>query len=452
MNSRRFGAVLTVAIALGLLGQAGAQDEAGQPAEKDTASQGADICKNPHCPRMVGAWLQDLKACEVKSTRIKELTDQVASLKGKGQEGAELQSRLDTCSAAGAEAEKRAKEAANLAEGLRKELEELKRVTAIAGGDPAKLMEAVSLANAWKAEADRIKDEGEAARKEAAELKAEADAAKKAASEIKAEADAAKKAMSELNAKVAALEKDPVRGVTRLDQTLDKPETEMTDLELKNKRLQEILDDTRKVLEEKEKEKELSEGAIRLMLTDLVDLLGRTFECASFNVEMRHGAGVLKGTVGESRHRDDAWKMVRDSPLARLVRSSEIDVTASGSRVCFDRTREPGWLVGRGRDKADPGATLFLRLTLDASVIPLLPRAGDHSECERLGDVIKSLEPLDPQPSEPAVWVRGSNDAVTQCYASPDGWKLRSHVSDRDGKLQAWILVPESQLGGGVRP
>jgi hypothetical protein len=415
MNSRRFGAVLTVAIALGLLGQAGAQDEAGQPAEKDTASQGADICKNPHCPRMVGAWLQDLKACEVKSTRIKELTDQVASLKGKGQEGAELQSRLDTCSAAGAEAEKRAKEAANLAEGLRKELEELKRVTAIAGGDPAKLMEAVSLANAWKAEA-------------------------------------AKKAMSELNAKVAALEKDPVRGVTRLDQTLDKPETEMTDLELKNKRLQEILDDTRKVLEEKEKEKELSEGAIRLMLTDLVDLLGRTFECASFNVEMRHGAGVLKGTVGESRHRDDAWKMVRDSPLARLVRSSEIDVTASGSRVCFARTREPGWLVGRGRDKADPGATLFLRLTLDASVIPLLPRAGDHSECERLGDVIKSLEPLDPQPSEPAVWVRGSNDAVTQCYASPDGWKLRSHVSDRDGKLQAWILVPESQLGGGVRP
>ena len=477
MNSRRFGAVLAVAIALGLLGQAGAQDEAsqagakdtadqagakdtagqgdakdtaGQPAEKDTASQGADICKTPHCPRMVGAWLQDLKACEVKTARIKKLDDEVGELKGKGQESAELQSRLDTCSAASAEAEKRAKEATDLAEGLKKDFEELKRITAVAGGEPEKLLEAVRLANAWKAEADRIKGESAAARKEAADLKVETDAANKEVSELKVKV-----------ATLEALKDDPNRGVTRIDQTPDtKPSetdtkadsTTLGALELKNKKLQEILDDTRRVLKEKEKEKEVSEGAIRQVLTDLVDLLGKTFECASFSVEMRSGARVLKGTVAESRHRDDAWKMVLDSPLARLVHSSEIDVTAAGSHVCFVKTREPGWLMARSRDKADQSAALFLRFSLDANVIPLLPRAGDHSECEKLGAVIKSLEPLEPRPSELAVWVRGSNDAVTQCYASPDGWKLRYRVPDRDGKWPAWVLVPETQTGGGVRP
>jgi hypothetical protein len=482
MNSRRFGAVFAVAIVLGLLGRAGAQDEAGQTGakdattqagakdtadqagakdtagqtpEKDTASQGADICKTPLCPRMVGAWLKDLKACEVKTARIKELDDEVGRLKSEGQESAGLQSRLDTCSAAGTEAEKRAKEATDLADRLKKDLDELMRISASAGGEPQKLWEAVRRANAWKAEADRIKAASEAARKEAADLKVETEAARKEVSELKVKV-----------ATLEALKGDPSRGVTRIDTIPDdKPSdtatktpdgnadpTALSDLELKNKKLQEMLEDTRRVLTEKEKEKEVSEGAIRQVLTDLVDLLGRTFECASFSVETRSGARVLKGTVAESRHRDDAWKMVLDSPLARLVHSSEIDVTAASSQVCFVKTREPGWLIARSRDKADQGAALFLRFSLDTNVIPLLPRAGDHSECEKLGAVIKSLEPLEPRPSELAVWVRGSNDAVTQCYASPDGWKLRYRVPDRDGKWPAWILVPETQPGGGVRP
>jgi hypothetical protein len=131
------------------------------------------------------------------------------------------------------------------------------------------------------------------------------------------------------------------------------------------------------------------------------------------------------------------------------VHSSEIDVTASGGRVCLVKTREPGWLMARSREKADEGFTLFLRLSLDSSLIQMLPRASDHSECERLGAVIKALEPLEPRPSELAVWVRGGNDAVTQCYASPEGWKLRYRVPERDGKWLAWILVPE---GSSVRP
>jgi hypothetical protein len=470
MYSRRFGAALAVAVALGLLGAAGAKDEASQAGakdttgqagakdtltEKDTASPGADICKTPLCPRMVGAWLKDLKACEVKTARIKELDDELGKLKGKGQEPAELQSRLDACSAAGAEAEKRAKKATDLAEGLKKDFEELKRITAVAGGEPEKLMEAVRLANAWKAEADRIKGASEAARKEAADLKREADAAKKEVSELKVKV-----------ATLEALKDDPNRGLTRIDQTPDtKPSetdtkppegktdpTTLSELELKNRKLQEILDDTRRALKEKEKTTEVSEGAIRQVLTDLVDLLGKTFECASFSVEMRNGARVLKGTVAEGRHRDDAWKMVLDSPLARLVHSSEIDVAAAGRNVCFVKTREPGWLMARSRDKADQGTVLFLRFSLDANVIALLPRAGNHGECEKLGAVIKALEPLEPRPSELAVWVRGNDDAVTQCYASPDGWKLRYRVPDRDGKWPAWILLSETQAGGGARP
>jgi hypothetical protein len=230
-------------------------------------------------------------------------------------------------------------------------------------------------------------------------------------------------------------------------------ESGLSELEQKNKRLQEMLADTQRVLVERQKEMDVSDGAIRQVLADLVDLLGKTFECASFSVEMKNGARVLKGTVGEGRHRDEAWKMVLDSPLARLVHSSEIEVTAAGGRVCFIKTREPGWLMARSRDKADQGATLFLRLALDPAVIQMLPRASDHPECETLGAVVKALEPLEPRPSELAVWVRGSNGAVTQCYAAPDGWKLRYRVPDRDGKWPAWILLREGDRGsGGVRP
>jgi hypothetical protein len=518
MNSRRFGAVLAVAIALGLLGQAGAQDEAskakdtagqaaekdaagqtgakdsaGQAAEKDaagqtgakdsagqpgakdtagqvsedTAAQAAIVCKNPQCPGVVGAWLLDMKACEVKTARIKELDEELVSLKGKGKDAAELQSRLDTCATASAETEKRAKEATELADALKKELEQLKAV--IAGTDAEKLKQALDRAIQWKTWAERKEAESETARKDAEAAKKDAEVAKKEADEIKVEAEAAKKEATELKMKVATLEllkDDPNRGVKRIDQTPDDtkasdtatktPEGEtkadastLSELELKNKKLQEILEDTRRVLVEEKKEKEVSEGAIRQVLADLVDHLGKTFECASFSVEMRNGARVLKGSVAESRHRDEAWKLVLDSPLARLVHSSEIDVTASGGRVCLVKTREPGWLMARSREKADEGFTLFLRLSLDSSLIQMLPRASDHSECERLGAVIKALEPLEPRPSELAVWVRGGNDAVTQCYASPEGWKLRYRVPERDGKWLAWILVPE---GSSVRP
>jgi F0F1-type ATP synthase membrane subunit b/b' len=442
MNSLRFGAALAVAIALGLLGQADAQDETGHEAEA--------VCKNPQCPGIIGAWQQDLKACGGKAARIKELEGEVDKLKGKGQETADLQSRLDTCSAAGTDADKRVKEATDLVESLKKEVEDLKKLAA-GTGDSEKLLEAIKLANAWKERADSIKDEGEAAKKEAADLKVET--------------ETAKKEMADLKAKIATLEAssqdDKDRGLKVLDQTPDTKTPGLKDpkldeaglnLEQKNKRLQEILDDTRRVLVEKEKEKEVSEGAIRQVLADLVDLLGKTFECSSFTVEMKSGARVLKGTVSEAKHRDDAWKMVLDSPLARLVHSSEIDVTASGARVCFVRTRDPGWLLAQSREKTELGATLFLRLALDPSVVQMLPRAADHSECERLGAVIMSLGPPEPRPSELAVWVRAGNGAVTQCYASPDGWKLRYRVPDRDGKWPAWVLLPTSQPGGGDRP
>jgi hypothetical protein len=407
--------------------------------------------------------LEQLEACKGSHARIGVLEKQRDGLKKQAEtlEGERDEAKtalgskeqeLAACSAASAEAEKRAKEATELAEGLKKELEDLKKLPA-GKGDSAKLADAIELAHAWKATADRNKDEGEAAKKEAADLKATL--------------ETAKKQVTDLKARIAALETpkdaaDPDRGLKHVapDKTPDAtaPDAKadqamLSELEIKNKKLQEMLEDTRRILVEKEKEKEVSEGAIRQVLTDLVDLLGRTFECSSFTVEMRNGGRILKGTVAEDKHRDEARKMVLDSPLARLLGRPEIDVTAAGGRVCFVKTREPGWLMARSREKADQGATLFLRLSLDANVIQMLPRAADHGECERLGAVIKSLEPLEPRPSEPAVWVRGSNDAVTQCYASPEGWKLRYRVPDRDGKWPAWILLPDSQPGGGsARP
>jgi hypothetical protein len=75
MNSRRLGAVVAVAIALGLLGRADAQDEASQ--------EPAAICRNPQCPGIVGAWQQDITACAAKTARVRELEDDVGKLQGK---------------------------------------------------------------------------------------------------------------------------------------------------------------------------------------------------------------------------------------------------------------------------------------------------------------------------------------------------------------------------------
>jgi hypothetical protein len=418
--------------------KAGAPDTAKKASAPDEGRQeAAAICKNPQCSVIVGAWQQDIKACVTKNARLKELEGEVGTLQVKGKE-------LAACSDARAEADKRAKEATDRVDSLQKELEVLKQAAAAAAGDPQKYLEAVERAMQWKEVAERVKEEADAAKKEA---------------------DAAKKEVTDLKSKVASLEaqagNDPNRGMKNVDKETKTSagdtkvdETALSDLEQKNKKLRDILDDTRRVLVEKQKEMEVSDGAIRQVLTDLVDRLGKTFECASFSVEMKNGARVLKGTVGEGKHRDEAWKMVLDSPLARLVHSSEIDVTAAGGGVCFVKTREPGWLMARSRDKADQGATLFLRFALDPSVIQMLPRASDHAECAKLGAVVKALEPLEPRPSELAVWVRGSNGAVTQCYAAPDGWKLRYRVPDRDGKWPAWILLREGDTGGGggVRP
>ena len=150
----------------------------------------------------------------------------------------------------------------------------------------------------------------------------------------------------------------------------------------------------------------MSEGAIRQVLTDLVDVLGKTFECGSFTVEMRNGARVLKGTVAEGRHRDDAWKMVLDSPLARLVHSSEIDVTAAGGHVCFVKTRASGWLMARERDKAGPGLGAVPAFSIDANVVPMLPRASERRRVRDAGCRVKGLEPIEPRPSEPALCAR----------------------------------------------
>ena len=128
-----------------------------------------------------------------------------------------------------------------------------------------------------------------------------------------------------------------------------------------------------------------------------------------------------------------------------------VALTAAVKGVCFVKTRAPGWLMARSGDKADQDSTLFLRPFIDAGVIPRLPQVRGSRECGPLRDVLKSLQPLDPRPSVDAVFVR-SGEAVGQCYDSGEGdWKLRP-VSKSDRKHQAWILVPETQPAGGVRP
>src|SRR5262245_4596720 len=113
MSSLRFTGVLAMAAALALAGAALAQDEASPDAA-------AAVCKAPQSPGLVSAWQKDIKACEAKTARIKQVEDVLSELKGK----------LEKCApraAGGPATEGRAK--------------------------------GVEMANAWKAEAYRIKAE-----------------------------------------------------------------------------------------------------------------------------------------------------------------------------------------------------------------------------------------------------------------------------------------------------
>jgi hypothetical protein len=427
----------------------------------------ADLCKSSKCITELSPWLDQLEACRGSSSKLAALEQRITTMEGEREAAkAALGSKeqaLSVCTNARAEAEKLVKEKGEEAASfktkignlekkigaLEKDIEEERKLAA-GTGDSEKLTQAVRLANDWKNEADRIKEEAETAGKEAAALKAEA--------------EAARQEIASLKTRLASLEtKDPndqkPRGLATYDTSPSPKPPELKpgdgalsgDLEDKARKLQEMLDDTRRVLVEKEKEKEASDSAIRQVLTDLVDYLGKTFECGSFSVETRSGIRVLKGTVAEGRHRDDAWKMVLDSPLARLVHSSEIDVTASGSQVCFVKTRASGWLMARERgSKGGQASATFLRRFLDPSVIPLLPQAGGDSDCATLGTVIKSLEPLDHRPvGADAVFVRAGDGKVAQCYDSGSGWRLRP-VRPGDGKAPAWLLVPEGRSDAGT--
>jgi hypothetical protein len=114
MNSRRLNAVVAVAIALGVLGRADAQDEASQ--------EPAAICGNPQCPGIVGAWQQDLTACAAKTARVRELEDVIGTLQGK---------------------------------------------VALCSTSAEQLAKAVATANAWKEQAERLEAEKEELRQRA---------------------------------------------------------------------------------------------------------------------------------------------------------------------------------------------------------------------------------------------------------------------------------------------
>jgi hypothetical protein len=425
------------------------------------------LCRSSKCSVELTPWLDQLEECKGSTNKIDTLQKQVKTLEG-ARDGKEKE--LSSCVVATIDAEKLAKEATDQAESLKKEVETLKKAVeeerklAAGKGDSERLAEAVRLANAWKHEADRIKEEGDAARKEAAALKAEAEAAKKEVTVLKAEVASVKKELETRSASADPHDpSDKDRGLKtyapKATAAEDKSKAAAAEkgapsgeLDDKSKQLQAMLEDTRRVLVETEKEKAASDGVIRQVLSDLVDSLGRTFECASFSVESRGGGTrVLKGTVAESRHRDEAWKQVLDSPLAKLVNSSEIDVTASGAQVCFVKTRASGWLMARERgSKGGQASATFLRRFLDPSVIPLLPPASGDSDCETLGAVIKSLEPLDNRPiGTDAVFVRARDDRVAQCYDSGSGWRLRQ-VGASDAKAAAWLLVPESRPDSGT--
>jgi hypothetical protein len=426
------------------------------------------LCKSSKCSIELTPWLDQLEECKGSTSTIGTLQKQVKALEGE-RDGKEKE--LSSCAVATIDAERLAKEATDQAETLKKEIEALKKAVeeerklAAGKGDSERLAEAVRLANAWKHEADRIKEEGDAARKEAAALKAETEAAKKEVIALKAEVASAKKGLetriasadpNDPDAKDRGLKTYAPKATAAADKAVketaagkDAPSGEIED---KNKQLQAVLEHTRRVLAETEKEKVASDGVIRQVLGDLVDSLGRTFECSSFSIETRGGGTrVLKGAVAESRHRDEAWRKVLDSPLAKLVNSSEIDVTASGGQVCFVKTRASGWLMARERgSKGGQASATFLRRFLDPSVIPLLPPASGDSDCETLGAVIKSLEPLDNRPiGADAVFVRARDDRVAQCYDSGSGWRLRP-IGASDAKAAAWLLVPGSRPDGGT--
>jgi hypothetical protein len=328
------GAVLAVAIALGLIGRAGAQDEAGQEASA--------ICKNPQCPAIVGAWQQDIKACGDRRERV-----------------ADLQGKLDMCLPGRADAEKRAQEAESRVAELKKEVDRL--LKAGKGSADAELAKAVETASAFKHEADRLKAEVE-------RLKAENDNLRQAAPEGR-----------KLSAPAPDGKKKSATGEGK-----KKPQVALRDKTEPS------------VIEDKKQPEVISRAT------------GEGGGCVALGI-------AVKG-------------------------------------VCFVRTSAPGWLMARSGDRADDGATLFLRPFIDPGLIPRLPQAGASGECGPLRAALKALQPLDPRPSVDAVFVR-SGEAVAQCYDSGEGdWKLRP-VSKGDRKHQAWILIPETPgEGSGVRP
>jgi hypothetical protein len=332
MSSRRLGAVLAVAVALGLIGRAGAQDEAGQEA--------AAICKNPQCPGIVSAWQQDIKACGERRQRV-----------------ADLQGKLDTCLPGRADAEKRAQEAESRVAELKKEIDRLHKEGK--GSPDAELAKAVETASALKNEADRLRAEVERLTTENGKLRQLVPEGKK----LSAPTPEGKKATTGEGKKKQAAPRDKTKPAV----TEDKKQPE-----------------------------------------------------------------VASRATGEG--------------------SGCVALTVAVKGVCFVKTSVPGWLMARSGDRADDGATLFLRPFIDPGLIPRLPQAGASGACGPLREALKALQPLDPRPSVDAVFVR-SGEAVAQCYDSGEGgWKLRP-VSKSDRKHQAWILIPETPgEGGGVRP
>jgi hypothetical protein len=184
-------------------------------------------------------------------------------------------------------------------------------------------------------------------------------------------------------------------------------------------------------------------------LNGLVEKLHEKLECGAFSIEMRDGAGVLKGTVVEAQHRDEAREMLGASLLKPLVKRVEIDLGRGVGSVCFERTRAPGWTMARDRKQGELYPTLFLITKIESSpaLSALLPPASD---CRELGAVLESLEPLDPRPFErDAVWVQGKGGLPALCDRGDNGqWRVREVLSGNTTR-EGWILLPERPGGAG---
>jgi septal ring factor EnvC (AmiA/AmiB activator) len=110
---------VAVAIALGVMSRAGAQDEASR--------EGAAICGNPQCPGIVGALQQDIKACAAKTARVNELEDDVGKLQGKlAMCSTKATGAEDRAASLQAEKEKLQKQADRNVAALREEVQRLK--------------------------------------------------------------------------------------------------------------------------------------------------------------------------------------------------------------------------------------------------------------------------------------------------------------------------------------